>query len=442
MSEAPPQVAVVGAGWAGLAAAVAAHEGGARVTVFEAAPHPGGRARRIVHRDAQNLDNGQHILIGAYAECLRLMRHVGVPIEQALLRRPLSLRFPGGDGLCLPDWPAPLDALAGILGARGWSWRERLALLGASLRWQLAGYRCPPGQTVQALCQGLPPRLMAELIEPLCVSALNTLPASASAEVFLRVLRDSLAGPSGGSNLLIPQVDLGALWPEAAVRWLQRQGHTVHLAQPVQALQHGHEGWQVDTSTQRFDRLILACPAWEAQRLLGRLEGLPPDQQQAVDTWCRLAAGLQHAAIATVYAQAESRSATPLRLPEPMLALRSGPQAPAQFVFDRGQLGGPKGLLAFVVSASPTADRQALQAEVLVQGMQALAACGLSTLQPLLTVLEKRATFVCSPGLQRPPTEVLPGLQACGDHVQGPYPATLEGAALSGSAAGRRVTAR
>jgi hypothetical protein len=102
---------------------------------------------------------------------------------------------------------------------------------------------------------------------------------------------------------------------------------------------------------------------------------------------------------------------------------------PAQFVFDRGQLGGPSGLLALVVSAS-TGDKDALQAQVLAQ---AHAQLGLQ-LQPVQTVVEKRATFACTPGLLRPPQTIAPGLFACGDYVQGPYPATLEGAMRSGVA--------
>jgi hypothetical protein len=109
-----------------------------------------------------------------------------------------------------------------------------------------------------------------------------------------------------------------------------------------------------------------------------------------------------------------------------MLALHSGPEAPAQFVFDRSQLGGPPGLLAFVVSASE-GDRETLEAQVLAQ------ASGLGwNVRPLQTVVEKRATFACVPGLVRPPLAVAPRLWACGDYVEGPYPATIEGAVRSG----------
>jgi predicted NAD/FAD-dependent oxidoreductase len=113
-----------------------------------------------------------------------------------------------------------------------------------------------------------------------------------------------------------------------------------------------------------------------------------------------------------------------------MMALRSGDGALAQFVFDRGQLGGPPGLLAFVVSASAS-DRHTLEHSVLTQAEREL---GLS-LQIVQTVIERRATFACTPGLQRPGQHIaLPPdrLLACGDYIAGPYPATLEGAVRSG----------
>ena len=76
-------------------------------------------------------------------------------------------------------------------------------------------------------------------------------------------------------------------------------------------------------------------------------------------------------------------------------------------------------------------DRETLQTQVLRQAQTQL---GL-TLQAVQTVVEKRATFACTPGLERPSMHIAPGLLACGDYVAGPYPATLEGAVRSGVAA-------
>ena len=91
------KVAVVGAGWAGMAAAVTATQAGHHATVFEASRAVGGRARALNGTLPDGtpvvLDNGQHILIGAYSETLKLMRTVGVDPEATLLRLPLTLLF-------------------------------------------------------------------------------------------------------------------------------------------------------------------------------------------------------------------------------------------------------------------------------------------------------------------------------------------------------------
>lgn len=426
MNAPRPATAVVGAGWAGLAAAVAAAQAGHAVTVFEAARLPGGRARALPVQcpdgTAVRLDNGQHILIGAYTECLRLMRLVGVDVHAALLRLPLSLRHADGNGLALPRVPAPLDALAGILGARGWHWRDKAALLRTALAWRRAGFVCDARASVADLCRGLTPRAVAELVEPLCLSALNTPIDEASGQVFLRVLRDAMFGAAGGSRLLLPRVDLGTLFPEAATRWLATRGAAVRLGHRVATVGPHGAGWQVDGAG--FDRVVLAVPPGEAVRLLAPHAGHAP----AIAAWIAAAQVLRFTAIATVYAQADGG-----RLRAPLLALHSGAdRGPAQFVFDRGQLGGPAGLMAFVASHS-RGGADALEPQVLAQAARQLPA--LHGLRPVRTVVEKRATFASTPGLVRPGRLLAPGLVAAGDYVDGPYPATLEGAVRSGSAA-------
>ncbi len=415
------RVAVIGAGWAGLACAIEATRAGHAVTVFEAARTLGGRARALPAQlpdgRAVMLDNGQHILIGAYTTTLALMRSIGIDAAAVLHRMPLALRFADGGGLRVPaNWPPPLDLVAGILGARGWSWQDKAVLVRTALRWRLDGFRCAPDVSVAGLCAALTPRVRSELMEPLCVSALNTPIERASGAVFLRVLQDALFAERGGADLLLPRVDLGALLPDAASHWLVANGAVVRSGARVQAIAPDEAGWQVDGEA--FDGVVLACSPWESARLA------VGTGVTAAAAWSRTAGALQHEGIATVYAMGGS-------LPAPLLALRSDANAPAQFVFDRGQLGGPKGLLAFVVSASAE-ERDTLQRQVLAQ---AAAQLGLTALQPVQTVVERRATFACTPGLVRPPMHVAPGLLACGDQVEGPYPATIEGAVRSAVAA-------
>jgi squalene-associated FAD-dependent desaturase len=375
------------------------------------------------------LDNGQHILIGAYFETLKLMRTVGVDPQATLLRLPLTLLFPDGDGLALPDWPSPLDALAGIATAKGWTWADKWSLLRAATGWQVGGFACAPETSVADLCGTLTPTVLSTMIDPLCVSALNTPAARASGQVFLTVLRDSLFGGRGSSNLLLPRADLATLFPQAAANWLQTQGGVVQLGTRVEQITPHANGWLVNN--QSFDAILWATASSNAALSIAEYARDAPETiANAMQTWATTAQALQFEAIATVYAHAASA-----RLSQPMLALRSDATHPAQFVFDRGQLGGPMGLLAFVVSASE-GDRDTLQTRILAQAQAQL---GLA-LMPLQTVVEKRATFACTPGLVRPTQAVAPGLWACGDYVDGPYPATLEGAVRSGMEAARRLS--
>ena len=417
-----------------MAAAVAATQLGHQVTVFEAGRTLGGRARALhatlPDGSGTTLDNGQHILIGAYTEALRLMALVGIDLDRALLRLPLRMVFPDGCGLRLPRWPAPLDALAGIALARGWTLADKASLLRLAVQWRRSGFRCAATASVADLCDGLTARALGELIEPLCISALNIAPPQASGQVFLRVLQDALFGGRGASHLLLPRADLSALFPQAAARWVTARGAAIHTGMRVDLHSVPGSMWRVaDTE---FDQVLLATTATEAARLVdGATGAMAQSDRQHAQRWVATTQALQHTAITTVYAWAAGAA-----LPHPLLALRgeAGPATPcpAQFVFDRGQLGGPPGLLAFVVSAS-SADRDTTQREVLAQ---ARAQLGLS-LTDVQTVVEKRATFACTPGLRRPAMQILPGLRACGDYVEGPYPATLEAAVRAGVAASR-----
>ena len=424
MNRAPQRVAVIGGGWAGIAAAVRAVEAGHHVTLIEMAPQLGGRARRVDH-DGVALDNGQHILIGAYRDTLALMRRVGADPETLLRRQPLELVDAAGDGLRLPTG-APIPAFVrAVLAMRGWSHGERWALLGAALRWRCNGFDADARTSVAALTQGLSPRVRATLIEPLCVAALNTPAAQASARVFLRVLRDALFSGPGSADLLLPRAALSALLPEPAARWLAAAGAELHCGRRIGTLATQAGGWLVDG--ERFDAVVLACTATEAARLA----------QPLAPRWAAQAGAFDYEPIVTVYLQSRGS-----RLAQPMTTLASGVDAPAQFVFDLGAIdgGGPRaGLFAFVVSGARGWAERGLNATTAATLHQALTAFAPGTWreapQTLRTLVERRATFLCVPGLVRPPTLIAAGLAAAGDYVDGPYPATLEGAVRSGAAA-------
>lgn len=412
------RVAVVGGGWAGLAAAVEATRRGHQVTLYEMAPQLGGRAREVDFGEAK-LDNGQHIMIGAYSQTLALMRFVGVDLGQALLRTPLRVTYPDGAGLQLqPGSPLIAFSLA-VLRYPGWGLREKLALLGTSTRWALRGFRCAPGLSVEQLCARLPPKVRDELLDPLCVAALNTPAPQASASVFLRVLKDALFSGPGSADLLLPRWRLSELWPRPAARWLKASGVALHVGHRVDRLEADGTGWRLDGTA--FDSVVLACTAHEASRLT----------RLVAPGWSAETAALHYEPIVTVYARSEGAK----RLPQPMMALRSDARQPAQFAFDLGALGGPDGVIALVVSGAASWVAQGMdmvERAALQQAQAAFAPQLAGPLTALQTTIEKRATFLCTPSLKRPAARILPNLWAAGDYVEGPYPATLEGAIRAG----------
>ena len=408
------QLTIVGAGWAGLAAAVAATQTGWHVQLFEAANTAGGRARSLTQSFAgRPLDNGQHVLIGAYRDTLALIQTVGLDPKALLQRVPLDLRFADGQGISLPDWPSPLNLVAGIAKAHGWSLQDKAQLLQAAWGWQRAHFECIPTWTVAQLCSAsrVSPRVMTQLIEPLCLSALNTPVKQASAAVFLRVLHDALL-ETGHSDLLVPRVDLGALLPNACLQWLRAQGAQIHLGTRVSAAQM--ETLQQTAAPER--PILLACPPWEAARLTA----------DVAPHWAYQCAELPHTAIATVYLHCKDVGFQGLS--RPMVALHSDGTAPAQFVFDKGALCEQHGLLAAVVSACES-ERDELTEQVHDQVCEQLE---LTHLEVIQTVVEKRATLACTPLLDRPEPQVSENIWACGDYISGPYPSTLEGAVRSG----------
>jgi squalene-associated FAD-dependent desaturase len=392
---------VVGAGYAGMAAAVTLAQHGAQAVVFESGPLPGGRARRVEVR-GRVLDNGQHILVGAYATLFSLMRAVGVPAN-VVLRLPLELRYADGVRLRRLHLPEPLGLLGGLLAARGLPWRERLGALRFMRALRRLGFRLPEDCSVQQLLErhAQDGRIGRYVWKPLCVSALNTPPERASANVFLAVLRDTLAGGEDASDLLLPRVDLSRLFPEPAAAWLATQGGELRCGATVRDL---------GALRAQFDALILAVGPHQ-------LKALAPE----------LARDFEYQPIYTCYLQYEART----RLPFPMLGLAHGL---VQWVFDRGALGGEKGLLAAVISAQ--GDHQQMSHEELTAACHRELAAALPSLPPpqwSQVIAEKRATIAVGASPARPAIDTgMPGVFLAGDYTDPEYPPTLEAAARSG----------
>ena len=459
----PPRVAVIGGGWAGLSAAARLHDAGVDCTVFEAAKSLGGRARRVpwTTRDGRSiaLDNGQHILIGAYRETLTLMQRLDVDLDRAFERTPLHLIAAKGMRLRAARLPAPWHLVSMIVTARGLSFDERIAIASLmsrakKIRWTL-GIDVTVGELLAAWRQ--PRGLTHKLWEPLCVAALNTPIAIASAQVFLNVLRDSLGGSSADSDLLLPRVDLGHLLPDALAA---RVGPAaLRLSARIQNIAVDGDGVAVTGGTatelgqpERFDGAVLAVPPVDAGRLLASLARHEPRYRPLVAA-CD---AFVFQPIVTAYL----RYRDPPRWPSRMLALDAAPHVDrhAQWAFDRSERlatdvhhaapGAGTGLVAAVISAEGPhreLDHDALVASI---ARQLTTECDLPS-QPLeaRVIVEKRATYASTPSLGRVDvTTPHARLVLAGDYVGEAdpvrhYPATLEAAVASGRRAAEALIA-
>ena len=386
------RIAVVGAGYAGMAAAVTLAERGIPVTVFESGPVPGGRARRVT-TEGRELDNGQHILIGAYTALLRLMRQVGVH-DGALLRLPLDLRY--ADGF-------RLRGAAGLLFGGRIPFRERVDAILFMLSLKRKAFRLPAELSVDALLdQHRQNGVLGHYVwRPLCVSALNTPPERASAQVFATVLRDSLAGPAGASDLLLPRVDLSKLFPEPAADYVRAHGGEVRTNAPVRDIAELRD---------RYTQVIIAVGPHQLKTLL---------PEAAID--------YEYQPIYTCYLQYPESVA----LPCPMLGFADGL---VQWAFDRGALTGERGRIACVISAQ--GDHQQMTQHDLAATCHGELKAVLRDLpdpQWSRVIAEKRATVACVPKTKNPELKTNDkGLFLAGDYLDPDYPPTLEAAVRSG----------
>jgi squalene-associated FAD-dependent desaturase len=384
-----------------MAAAVTLAQRGVPVTVFEAGPVAGGRARRVTIQ-GRALDNGQHILIGAYAELLRLMALVGAPPD-ALLRVPLELRYADGFSFRSLWLPAPLGVLLGLLATWKLPLTDRLGAIGFMSDLRRKRFRLAQDITVRDLLRqyrqdGV---IGHYLWRPMCVSALNTPVELASAQVFVNVLRDSLVGEASDSDLLLPRVDLSRLFPEPACAFVSSRHGEIRLNTPVRNLEE---------LRQDHAATIVAVGPHQLKTLLPGLASRHEFQP-----------------IYTCYLQYPAG----VRLRFPMLGFSGGL---VQWAFDRGRLTGEPGRIACVISAQ--GDHQQMSHEEIA------ASCHreLKAARPQLpdpewaqVIAEKRATIACVPGIDKTRINSREqNLFLAGDYLDPDYPPTLEAAVRSG----------
>jgi len=429
-------VIVIGGGWAGLSCAVELVAAGYQVTILEAAPQLGGRARGVRFGELM-VDNGQHLLIGAYHHTLELLNKLEYQEYELFSRLPLRLLSNDGSdtqtGLILaPYLPAPLNLAWGLLTMQGFDWSARFSALRFALRMRLRAFTLSEDQDLGSLLRdcGQSTELIHKLWEPLCLATLNTPFEEASAQLFLNVLRDSFSRHTRDTDILLPYGDIGQLLPARASNWLKLRGVNIFTGRRVTRLLHNAGGITgVTCGEQEYlaDQVILACPLEESRRLLPKLPQLSTlsESLQAMGSY----------PITTIYLQ----YAAPIHLPYPLYGLLG---THAQWLVDRSHCGQPN-LLAVVISGPGS--HMEMTREELAQTIIAEVAERLPKLsQPLdfMIIKEKRATFRALAGVNkyRPENQTpLTGLWLAGDYTRGSYPATLEGAVQSGVQCARLI---
>lgn len=425
-SVAQQRVVVVGGGWAGLSAAVELSHRGVPVTLLESAKQLGGRARCVRFGESR-VDNGQHIMIGAYSAMLDLLKRLKLDQNQLVERQSLLLKLlsPTESPLEMraPNLPAPLHLLGALLTAKGVSIGDKLKTVLFMARLNSRHFTLKKEQSVRDWLAAQPRRVVHGLWEPLCIATLNTPPENASARLFIRVLKEAFSGQRSNSDLLLPRTDLGTTIPEPAAHYIERHNGQVQLSRRVNELIIGQGrilGVAIDEQMIPASHVILATPHTATAQLLQAHEGLNETANQLVQ--------IPTEPICTIYLRYPEQT----RLELPMIGLLD---SVGQWVIDRRNCGQP-GLLSVVISANgPHMDLS--NCELADHVTAELKHHYPELPEPLesLVIREKRATFASNVGINayRPANRTtVEGLWLAGDYTDTGLPATLEGAIRSG----------
>jgi hydroxysqualene dehydroxylase len=431
-----PRVIVVGGGWAGLSAAVSLARESVPPILIESARQLGGRARAL-RFGPFHVDNGQHVLLGAFESVLEMLATLGVSEASVFRRQPLRLLMLGRNGqrieLRTERLPAPLHLVTGLLRSTGIPLSARIAalrLLRTIARERIERIddrsvadflreRQQPFAAVQALWQ------------PFCYAALNAPLGRASARLFLRAVQHTFSGRRRHSDLLLPVLDLSACLPRPATDFIESRGGSVRLgtrAHAIEVADGAVVGVRVNDTVLVSDHVILATPPEVTVELLR------PHAAMAAQV-----AGFNQLSaqpICTVYL----RYAEVVTLERDMVGLLD---AVPQWLFDRGRLTGDRGLIAAVISGPGPHLRLSNEA-LIAQVAGDIARCFPNWPAPIdaKLVRERRATLAAVPGVDAfRPKHATPikGLWLAGDYTATGYPSTLEGAVKSGMLCARWI---
>lgn len=265
-------IAVIGAGLTGLTAAIRLAEQGMQVELFEAAPQAGGRTRSFYEAKTNQLcDNGPHLLIGAYSATQKLLEDCGISANvhwQSSIQLPLWDRKRGLFSF-QPSCRLPfsLSLLLAAVRLPGHGMASALAML--RLGKDLQSANITDVTTVQNWIEKLniPAVLTNDLINPLCLGAMNEQPESANALSFQSVLKESFASHQHARLGWFTQPMSEALI-KPLVDTTQKLGVNIHCGHPVRSLLENQSGISIDD--QQFEAAILAMPAYATDRLLKR----------------------------------------------------------------------------------------------------------------------------------------------------------------------------
>jgi len=431
-----------------MAAAHTLAQRGIQVTVLEVSHHVGGRARGVDDPHLGDIDNGQHLLIGAYRSCVALMDRAGKANRNQNSYQRLPLRLVsanGGLSIQMEQTYAPRwQRLVAFLKAKGLTIMDRCQAI-----YLLAGLHChlldpKPGQTVQQWLLGCRQgkKLQQLLWNPLCIATMNTDPTRACARLFARVIRDSLLSQEPGAvDLLVPLCNLSDLWINPLSDNISILfGTSVSEVNPPGTKQNPNQS-QVEVLGKFYDGCIIATPATATVRIVSKWPG------KDACTLCRQLESFEFLPITTCYVELDRY----FPLPYPMIMLSSGhqdndPTYPGQWVFERHWASRKDDIqhqhtqLAFVIShAKPdlVLDRNKLPETLVRQLVQEMATeQDIPGIRHSRTITEKRATFAAVPDLPRPSNHSpWSTIKLAGDWTDTGYPAVLEGAVSSGEAA-------
>lgn len=412
------KVAVIGAGWSGLAAAVVAAQGGARVSLFEAGRVAGGRARGVATDDFSFCDNGQHLLIAAYGGVFELLRRIGA--DAAMVREPMAWYMADGVRFQAALLPKPLNLLLGLLLAKGarlpekWALLRDLAVLSCWQKWGLGDKSVADFLAEQKVSQ----KWRDEFWQAMVWGALNTPVETASLRVLANVLADG-----GGSDFCLPVNDLDNFLVQPALRKLAQCGGEFVPETRVGRLSHSNN--QIMVNHQAFDRVIIAVAPYHVAALLP--EDGAADFQAAAQSW-------RYHAITTVYLRYEHSP----QLPVLMTGLAHGT---AQWLIDRSRLNGAHEVAAVISVSEQYGSLKADEWAARVHADVLRVSPNVGEPVAVQVITEKRATIASTPNrlIFNQDNLNARGIFLAGDYLNERYPATLEAAVLSGFAAAEKV---